>query len=336
MDEAKLTTVMVRVKKLLSLAQDGRGNENEMANAAAMAQKLMTEYNLTVAAIERVDPGSSAPRVKDTMADGLRYDWKSELVKTLTKLNFCLVTERFEWGVGNRRRFKGYEFIGREANVATIKVTFEYLIEAINRLVREEVHNDHSQFLSRYANSFRAGCAFRLGERLRRQREEEIQEEKRRETHPAAATVNALIIRIEDYVQDEADLNRDFRMGLAPGSTKRQREESAANYVRCKAREAELVAAGRAADVAWRMAFLDETPEEAERQIKKTRKPETEAERVRREKREAREDASWYRRQARERNKHDHSGFERGREAGDKVSLNRQADHRQTNSLDEE
>ena len=56
----ELASVMRRVRKLMALANDGRGDVNEMAAAAEMAAKIMAKYRLDYADVLAAELRSGA------------------------------------------------------------------------------------------------------------------------------------------------------------------------------------------------------------------------------------------------------------------------------------
>lgn len=346
-EQTDLSAIYLRIKKLLALAADGRGNEHEMTLAAEKAQQLMEEYNVTMSHVEAAGQKSEGgTRTKDQTKDRTVYVWRRELMKAIAELNFCFCEQDWEYKDGYRngpQTFAGYTLIGREANVASTRIMFEYLIQTIDRLTKEVIV-DPKGYFTRYAFSFRKGMADRLMDRLREQREAEIrkQEAAKREAevrakHPSAATDNALVVSLGDVVQQEKDLNEDFRRGWEPGTTARRRAEyeaeRSARRVKFNALVDEIVMEqGVSREVAWYLASGYEMPMALYLagegpNPKGESKPETEAQRRKREEKEARANRNYWDRQARKDAKLDLTGYRAGHEAGDRVSLNKQAGH---------
>lgn len=334
MTDLNLDKIVDRIRKLLALANDGRGNEAEMALAAERAQELMVQYNLSMATVAQSGhQDEESKRTKDQMGDRTVYKWRRDLMQSIAQLNFCYCDLKWEdRGWGKAKVFAGFELIGREANVAAARIMYEYLVQTIDRLAKEDVGDDSTQFFTRYAFSFRKGCADRLVDRLNDKREKEVAEQDRKareeqasNRHPASAGSNLPAVVLSDYIQDENDLNNDMVRGWEPGTTKRKRQKREAEDLAIKAqreaREQELIQAGEDPEMAYYMAcgWSRET-------AMKILKPETEAQRRKRERQSYR---SWERHQARagrEARKVDHIGYRRGNEAGERVSLNQQVD----------
>ncbi len=329
------TKVAILITKLLALARDGGATEAEAALAAEKAQELMTEHNLSMASVEAAggQSGDEGQRVKDGIRHRQVYKWQRVLMNALADLNFCYCQEKYETGRGFNRVFDGYMLIGRSANVAAVRVMFEYLLQTIDRLARADVQ-DGAKLFTRYAHSFKEGCADRVIERLRERRAREVEvserkarEDKARAAHPASAGTTALVVVLGDYVQDEKDLNEDMRKGLPPGTTKQKRlDDRAAQRVKRDQRRTDILATRPDIDpdgdlFDW---LVDGLSEEQYYRATGPSKPETDAQRRKRRDREQREQDRWYNQQYRQDAKRDRHGYDKGRQAGDGVGLDQQ------------
>jgi hypothetical protein len=336
----EINKVAERVRKLLRLAGDGGATAAEAELAAAKAQELMREYNLTAATLEASGAGAEG-RAKEGVERKAMYEWQRDLMDTIGETNFCLVkaiqkqqTDRRWGGTTGRYFYAGYEIIGRQSNVAAVQVMFDYLLQTIERLVRE-TYPDNSQRLSRSAVEFRRGAAERLRERLTERHEAALAEQARKAReadaaarHPAAPGGQALVVVLQDWAQTEADLNEDFRWGRAPGTTaerRRKNEEVAeANRRARDAKVAALVAQGMGEEVA-RYVAAGFTRERAE-ELCAPPKPKTDSQRRRERAAEERSYRRWEHQEWAREARTDPLAREAGRRAGDKVSLDDQVD----------
>ncbi len=347
--------VIDKIRKLLAIASDKSVTESEASTFAAKAQTLMEQHNLSMASVEAAggSSGDDGKRVKDAADDKKHrtvYVWQRNLMKSIAELNFCHCALRFE----NRYRaspvFAGYDLIGRSANVASTRVMFDYLTQAIDRLAREEAVVEGEHVFSKFACSFREGAAVRVVERLEAKREEalraaevEAKEEAARRSHPAHASTTLPAVILTDFVQDEKDLNEDMRRGLEPGTTGRKRREREALDASRDARMKELQEAGHPWDVAWNVVYRgmdvseaieherkNDAEREAREEAKKQEKPETEAQARKRREREERESNRYWeqasRRAEREARRIDSRGYRRGQDAGRDIGLDQQID----------
>ena len=304
--------VLERIKKLMSVASAGEGrvNENEAANAAAMAQQLAADYNLELAQLE-LDGGSDAPaggkREKTQVDHSAMYKYQRDLMGAIAGTHFCrhFIVEVHAMSFGKMRCVKRHVLLGRDVNVKAAIMVYDYLIETMDRLLPYTGMEKRG----RSALLWLEGCSDRLGVRLRDKRhamEEEGKrrraEEETRSKHPGAApSGNALVL--SDVYSSEDDFNNDYIRGVPPGTTARERKEREARYeaqqAERQAKRQRLIDAGYSDEMARLMA--NGYPErEAEEILARERarlnaiaappKPETDAQRRKRQEREARQE----------------------------------------------
>lgn len=343
-----------RIHKLLRLARDGGATEGEANNAMEMAQRIMLENNLSMATIEEAgEVATDGKRIKEAVAGSsygggktrslAMYEWQRELMRAIAEVNFCVAIVK-EGYRGRTWRPVGYQLIGRESNVVATCEMFAYLITTINRLLLDHNGGDAKQNMSKYSNSWKEGCADRLQQRLKERHEAMLAEQAREarersatSRHPSAApTGTALAIVIEDYAQKEADLNRDIRHGWEPGTTERQRlADEQAERENQEARRQALIEAqdqGATERELTAMRNYGYSLERARHFLWQIDNPEpdtrTEAQKARDEERERKQQERWERQDERERqkarNRLDQRGYRAGREAGDKIGLDKQ------------
>jgi hypothetical protein len=332
MNDQVLFSIIARIQKLLTLANDGRGNEAEALAAAGKAQELLEKYNLDLAAVESAGGkgDDSTAREKATHEEKTGYKYRRNLMVGIAALNFLHVQPRQTY-TGTRAKFAGYTLIGRKVNVAIARTMYEYLVMAIDRVIAEEIP-DNRKRLSKYAYSMRVGIADRLVERLKEKREAEIAAQKEKDaalrSTNSGAKSNALTITLGDYVRDEEDANNDFRNGWAPGTTKARRVKQEQDSAAWTIRYNEFMADGWSSSVASYLAF-GYSVEDA----KRLGKPKTAAQ-------EAAEDRKWEnywkRQESKARtaaSKFDATGYHKGRELGNDISLAPQIDKNNTKVL---
>jgi hypothetical protein len=284
-----------KIKKLLNLARDGGATEHEAALAMDRAQSIMLAHGLSMATIE-AGGGTGESREKRREGGRAHKEWMRGIMAALAQTSFVTVINA-EWHVkkddddwAERKRRFGYDLIGRESAVVQVRLMHEYLVRTVDRMARERgTPTDEA---------FKAGMGERIEERLRQRHEEalerqaqEAREAKARQAHPGAATGNALVVVLRDYAETEADLNEDYRLGLTPGTTSQQRHE---RRMRNEQRDRDferLKNEGLDENVAYRMAYLGNTREEAEAKESQRAQPkdETPEQRAKREAREQRE-----------------------------------------------
>ena len=333
--------VLDRIRKLLRLARDARGNENEAANAADAAARLMSEHGLSVATIE-ASGGVAEGRTEKAeggVAKG-RAPWMPELMRAVAEASFCLCEVDFVTPEGDRQLRMVFRMFGRESAVAGAFALGDYLRDVVWRLSRDAERPHY----------FRMGCAERLTERVRenyrvelgKQRERaerESREQAARAAHPSAtAAGNLPAVILEDYAQSERDGNEDLRRGLPAGTTAAEQALQLSEKAARDARYAQLKRDGVDAGVAWNMVYMSMDLERAtayEREWKENQeraRAAAEQPRKRTKADEARERQAFHRRLREEARRSDPS-WVAGRERGDEVSLARQLQDRKDRKL---
>lgn len=327
-----ITKIAAKVRKLLALANDGGATEAEADTALRMAQQIMADNNLSMATVaaQGGSEGEDAQRDKQEARGRAMYQYQRNLMVAICEVNFCMPLI-----ITTGHRSSGYRIIGRRANVASVMTMFDYLTQTINRLVMVEVGGDNRQRMSRRGVSFAEGVADRLRERLSQRHKEylERQAQEARERNAAArhtaAMGNALVVVMRDYAQEEQDRNEDFRRGVPPGTTEKERGQAetvrAARERARRDRQAELEAQGIEPDVAYYMSY-GYSREDAEQAAHP--KPETAAQERARKAREERARERMYARWNRESERRDWTAYDRGQQAADRVGLDQQVPHK--------
>lgn len=297
-------SLKARIQKLLALANDSRGNENEAASASAKVQALLAQYNLEMSDVQESDDATidnpDAEREKSESVKTSATQWQVDLMASLARNNFCLHWTRTtrETGRGHGAT-RAHSLIGRRVNVTTTIQTYEYLTATMERL------NPYADKRTISHRSWHEGCAARVAQRLAEQRAQS-EAQSRQATHEAPRG-NGRDVVLSDIYSSEEDLNRDMRWGYAPGTTARQRIENAAYW--------EMERAKRAAEP------VREEP----------KKFETDAQRRKREEKETAE-SRWHweryeRRRAKEEARIDRNAYAMGDNAGNQIGLNSQIGH---------
>lgn len=292
------------VEKLLRLAA-GRGTAAEAASAAAKAQEILENHNLSMSEVERAQGKVSGKREEMRQRGGM-FVYERELWNQVAELNFCIyltVKERYYRKDLQRDalRFK-HKLIGRTVNTAAAQALGSYLQAAVERLCRERLHErgeGNAQFFSRWAVSFREGIVADVTQRLYDRRQQRMADEERAQREAAeramAGTSIATALTLRTVAQQERDANNDFRFG--EGWSARQAEK--------RARAAAAQARAEAEYAQW----AADHPEEARKEEEKARK------------------GRIYRGRAERERPKDWGAFRAGVEAGKKLSIDLQVDH---------
>lgn len=317
MDPRELEGIVSRIQKLFKLAERG-GTEAEAASAAAKAQELLAAYNLDMATVERA--GSDSGRRETAKVGGGMYVYERELWRAVAELNFCLhfVTRRRAVRTPERRAPDGtlirrertywqhcHNVVGRTVNVQATEHMARYLQQTAERLCREAIHGDQSQFFSSWAVAYREGVVERVIEKLQKRRADMISEERLKEERLRAEATRAArdgvstsrAVSLTSVTQSERDANFDHLYG--EGWSAQRRAE--------QARRAEARRQAEEAYTRW----AEANPEEARKEAEKARK---EAER------RSRRGYRWTARDSRRNS----GGFYEGYDAGAGVSIDPQ------------
>lgn len=333
--------VILRIRRMLALANDKRGNENEAANAASMAQAMIAEYGLSLAQLETgaADATEGGKRAKNSHDRSAMYKYQRDLMTAVANVHFCRywIEEVHTLSSGKMRNVKRHVLLGRTINIEAAKIVYDYLIDTMDRLLPWQ----GTEKRGKQALLWLEGCSFRLAERLadkRRQMEAESQAKKREEDirakHPGAATVsNALVLA--DAYSSEDDLNNDFVNGWAAGTTAQNRREQDARWAESNARhkklKSEYEAKGHSSLVSHYLAY-GYSPDSArhyagEDKVSDKPKPETEKQRQAREAKEKRQEQENARRYYNRNKRSFSSEYQMGARQGEKIGLDAQVGH---------
>lgn len=232
--------LLIRVRKLLNLAHDKGATEAEAALAMERVQSILAEHNLTMAQVDAVREKTKGPssdplekREKTKHTASAMYKYQQDLMQALARNNFCMwfLDDEVAHSFGKQRRVKRHVLLGREVNVITTQIMYDYLVETMDRMLpytgMEKRGKDALLWL--------AGCGDRLVERLNAKRYEEEEAQKRakaedtvRRQHPsAAASTNGALIILSEVYGSETDLNNDVLYNLEPGTTAKRRAQYA-------------------------------------------------------------------------------------------------------------
>lgn len=317
--DADQKRILDKVEKLLRLAARNTSQE-EAASATAMAQELLTKYNLDMSMVN-ADQDKSAVREQMKLLGGM-YEFQREIWRSVSELNFCLywhmvnrkwkvVNKVDKWdGVKRQKDVLAKEFVhyvvGRVVNVRSTKYMAEYLLQAVERAVNERWH--YSQRWAREAVAYREGIADTLINKLnaRRRQMENEERERRKKQMETSGVDTKQALTIADFKKQERDANMDTVMG--EGWSARKAAERAEDAR--KEREAEQ------AYTVWAAA----NPEEAAKEAAKQR-----AEDAKRSKRSTRRSFGTM---SEKDKRSGGSSYWQGREAGEKISIDTQVSDR--------
>lgn len=335
--------VLARIKKYLAMTTDAGASEAEALFAAELARKMMAENGISNATIE-ASGGQGEGRTKHAGRGYVNKRWMHSIMRALAEQSFIVADYRegrmrTDWDTGKQTKDSGgWDLWGRESSVITAKLMYDYLVKTVHRSVREYSHASDEV----YKEAMGMRIAERLEERHQtamRAQAREAREKQAQAQHPSAATGNALVVVLEDYAQNELDLNNDMRNEWPPGTTLQRRKAREAEMAK---REAELAAEARhRADERERLRsegyeneevielILDGfSPERAEAMVEEDNSPEAQAKKAKEKQRSAKEEQAWRERQNKRWEKYaerqNSPSYRAGKKAGDSVGLDGQ------------
>jgi len=324
-EAAEQAAVLGKIERLLRMTTENGCSENEALVAATKIQEILAAHNLTLAALEQAEPAAAAAEPREmTDGGGAGHKWKRRLMACLADNNFCL---HFIINTGHYRKFGGHQLLGRKVNVVVTIQTYNYLLQAMQRLNpyhprREQV--SHTKWCD--------GCADRLIERLNQRRIEQELESRRAAQAQGNGTGTELMV-LSDVYGSEEDLNQDALNGREPGTTARQRRERAAQWAAYEAqdkarrealrqREQELIAGGMSEHSAYYVARGLAIPPPPKAKTAKQQAKEEAREERERERDEARRKREW----ERDEERRNHPAYRDGRASGNSIGLDEQID----------
>lgn len=155
-----MTPVIDRVRSLLSLAR-GTHSPGEADNAAAQAQKLITQHAIDVTMLNVGQDADESAEITVNLlhrhAAKQMPTWKSRLARVICEVNQC-----HSFRHGNELRV-----IGRVDSVAVIRCLFDHLVCHVDRVADDSYHQ-HGVSPRTWKNNFRLGCVNMLSDRIRK------------------------------------------------------------------------------------------------------------------------------------------------------------------------
>lgn len=225
-----MTAIIDKVRKLLRLAESP--NANEAASAAAKAQQLIDEHNLS-AALLALDSGAAEPdediedfSAKDAPLDSqpLMHRWRSQLAGTIARANACRIY----------LRGGDIALVGRPSDAETVRYLFAYLAREVERLCEK----DGKGCGRTWRNNYRLGVVDTIMVKLRKEREHfAVEQRKLAAAEPntqALVRVNQALAIVEKRSADTAEWVKK-NLKLYAGSSSYSRGDSGAREAGRKA-----------------------------------------------------------------------------------------------------
>lgn len=179
-----------KIRKLLAMANDARGNEQERDTALRQAYALLVKHNLDMADVEASAHEAEDPRIKNEF-ESWSQKWAKGIFHSMAKLFFCTYYSSRKINATKCR----HVFVGRSGNATTAALMGEYIVTSILRECRRNyVHN-----LAPESRSFAIGAADRIWQRV-----VQLTAQTQAEASPGTALV------LVDLYKAEANANEAF------------------------------------------------------------------------------------------------------------------------------
>jgi hypothetical protein len=161
----KRENILIKVQRMLLLAE-GATNEHEAAAAAAMAHKFMLQHDLCIEDLGEITEEDTEIFEEEIYETGRMANWRLNL--------FCGVARAFGCSplVQSGRRSRALRLVGTKANMGVARSTFEYLVEAVERMAKRKVKGEGRSVIS----SYKLGVTSTVVSRLRKQAKENAEE----------------------------------------------------------------------------------------------------------------------------------------------------------------
>lgn len=201
--------IIERIGKLLSLSESP--NEAEAKEAAKKAHKMLADYNLSISDI----------KIKSEVISKTKYggkyekSWRSHLLNGIAHYNYCRLVI-----LKGRNRITGsfveYKIYGREYNIKTVLMLYDYLEATIMRIARENM-KEYSFFGGFDKENFKMGMVLSI---LNRMEDEKLKSENAlmclsTEAAEAADKDNEHLIKVRE--RNGVDINGSFVAGYNEG-----------------------------------------------------------------------------------------------------------------------
>jgi hypothetical protein len=159
--ENETNKIIARIRALFALAESSH-SKAEKETAAATAQKLIAQYQVSQAQLDEVAGKQNEEddlEGKIVYETGKKNQWKSELAFGLSELNnaYCLEFNGIRTETGHRRG-KRYRVFGRPTDIALTIYMFEFLVNTINSLSFKFIPKTQTRGVNPERESWCLGC----------------------------------------------------------------------------------------------------------------------------------------------------------------------------------
>lgn len=168
-----------KIRKLLAMANDERGNEQERETALRQAYALCAKHNVDIAGVGSTQAQEQREEQVVTMSV---YPWARGIAHSLASLFFCAYY--FQRGAGKSAK---HAFIGKQSNAVTASEMAHYIVTSVFKELRARYGSETSP----EARSFAMGVDTAIRVRCRDLRRAAEEAEKAAAAPKAAATMES-------------------------------------------------------------------------------------------------------------------------------------------------
>lgn len=175
-----------KIRKLLAMGKDERGNETERETALRQAYSLLAKHNLTVA-----DVGSTqtAEKREQQIARLSVFPWARGIAHSIADLFFC--SYYFQRGAG---KLANHSFVGKASNAVTASEMSTYVISNVFKELRARFGSETHP----HARNFATGAETAIRMRCNAMRREAEQAQQ-----PAAASTGTALMLVDVYKSEK-------------------------------------------------------------------------------------------------------------------------------------
>jgi hypothetical protein len=196
---ADIKSIIERISKLRALSSSS--NVNEASTAAAIAEKLIQEYNLSEAELQATT-GKSDPIVEGAVlySSGRIVPWKSELALSLAAHMGVFVYNQISLS-DKGRQVSNYRMVGRQSDIDILHYQYCFFVYEIERLADRNCARVRGVSIEKLSYCAGAVCAIMV----------KLRNEKK--LVQAQATTAALAIIDNKYNEAKENLESRIKLG---------------------------------------------------------------------------------------------------------------------------
>lgn len=169
--------ILDKIRKLLNVGNDKRGNEQERETAMRQALKMLAKHNLEMKDVQNVQDKEDRDEVNyEEFPDPFR----KVIAKAIAQLYFC----RFYHTKISGKQKNNFHFVGLESNCHTAKEIAAFVIRSVYTESQRQ-QNSVGNGVHGYGTTFRNAAALRISERCAEMRREEEQDQESNSTGTA-------------------------------------------------------------------------------------------------------------------------------------------------------